>query len=125
MNKKEIRILATREQVLFEKSTFWKKTCRYYYEVAVKNRKRGNIEASKKDWQHCKESFVDYEKASARWNVLFEMTNLLGIDTDKYYELMDKSQVLPEKGAHMSIKTDKFDYRFLCNMHKMLLKGGK
>lgn len=118
MNKKEVSIFATREQVLFEKSTFWKKTCRYYYEVAVKARKRGNKADAVYFWKSCKEAYVSYGKATDSWNTLFSMKRLLGINTEKYYGLMDKKQILPEKGAHMSIKTEKFDYRFLCNIQK-------
>lgn len=116
MNKKDIAIFATREQVLFERCTFYEKTCRYFYEIAVKAHKRGDKGNAIHYWKSCKEAFISYEKASASWNALFSMKSLLGIDTEKYYELMDKKQILPEKGAHMSIKTEKFDYRFLCNI---------
>ena len=116
MNKKEISILATREQVLFERCSFYKKTCRYFYEVAVKARKRGDKVSATKYWKSCKGAYIEYEKASSSWNALFTMKRLLGINTEKYYELMDKKQILPEKGSHMSIKTGKFDYRFLCNI---------
>lgn len=118
MNKKEISIFATKEQVLFENVTFYEKTCRYFYEIAVKARKRGDKADAIHYWKSCKEAFVSYEKASSSWNTLFSMKGLLGINTEKYYDLMDKKQILPEKGAHMSIKTEKFDYRFLCNIQK-------
>ena len=116
MNKKEISILATREQVLFERCSFYKKTCRYFYEIAVKARTRGDKLNATKYWKSCKRAYIEYEKASSSWNALFTMKRLLGINTEKYYELMDKKQILPEKGSHMSIKTGKFDYRFLCNI---------
>ena len=118
MNKKEIAIFATKEQVLFERCSFYKKTCRYYYEVAVKARKRDDKTEAIHYWKSCKRAFIDYEKASSSWNALFSMKGLLGINTEKYYDLMDKKQTLPEKGAHMSIKTEKFDFRFLCNIQK-------
>ena len=124
MNKKEIAIFATREQVLFERRSFYKKTCRYYYEVAVKAHKRGDKTDAIHYWKYCKEAFVEYEKASSSWNALFSMKHLLGIDTEKYYELMDKKQVLPERSSHMSIKVGKYDFRFLRSIQETIFKRG-
>ena len=121
MNKKEISILATREQVLFERCSLYKKTCRYFYEIAVKAHKRGDKENAIKYWKSCKRAYMDYEKASSSWNALFSMKILLGINTEEYYDLMDKNQVLPERSAHMTIKVGKYGFRFLFSIKKTII----
>lgn len=124
MNKKEIKIIATQEKVLFERVEYCKKMSRFYYNLAIKARKEKDTNYSKKYWKYSKDYYLEYNEAWGRWYSVFNLKYLLNIDCIACSVKVDKKAVAQEKHLHEAIKVDKVTFKFLNNMKKMLL-GGK
>lgn len=124
MNKKEVKIIATQEKVLFERVEYYKKMSRFYYNLAIKARKEKDTNYSKKYWKYSKEYYLEYNEAWGRWYSVFNLKYLLNIDFIACSVNVDKKAVAQEKHLHEAIKVDKVTFKFLNNMKKMLL-GGK
>ena len=124
MNKKEVGIIATQEKVLYERVEFYKKMCRWTYNIATEARKLGDTEYSKKYWRYSKEYYLEYNEAWGRWYSVFNLGNMLKIDCIVYSTSVNKKAVEQEKRRHEAIEVDKVTFKFLNNMKKMLL-GGK
>ena len=93
MNKKELTILATQEAKLYQNIKKYKQATRYFYNVAVKKRREGDVEEAKMYWKFAKDAYNDMEKVFASWNSLFTLKNQLGIDIIKYQNAVDKKEL--------------------------------
>ena len=93
MNKKELTILATQEAKLYQNIKKYKQTARYFYNVAVKKRREGDVEGAKMYWKFVKDAYIDVEKAFTSWDTLFTIKNQLGIDIIKYQNSVDKKEL--------------------------------
>lgn len=124
MNKKEVGIIATQERVLYERVTYCKKMCRFYYNLAVEARKFGDTEYSKRHWRYSKEYYLEYNEAWGRWYSVFNLGNMLNIDFIVYSNSVNQKAVEQEKRFNEAVEVDKVTFAFLHNMKKMLL-GGK
>lgn len=93
MNKKELTILATQEEKLYQNVKKYKQATRYFYNIAVKKHREGNIESARMYWKFTKDAYLDVEKTFAGWDALFTIKRQLGIDTIKYQNSVDKREL--------------------------------
>ena len=93
MNKKEITVIATEEQKAYLRLKKFRQTARYFYDVAVKKRQKGDIKNAKLFWGYVKEAYVDAEKAFEVWQTLFGLQHQLSIKFEKYINAVDEKAV--------------------------------
>lgn len=100
MNKKELTILATREQKLYLRMKNTEKRAKHFYNFAVKHRKNGNILQAKLFWEYCKEECINAEKAFTAWEALFNLKSLLQVPIEKYLHAVDEKALAEEKWVY-------------------------
>lgn len=93
MNKKEITIIATEEQKAYLRLKKFRQTARYFYDIAVKKRREGDVKNAKLFWGYVKEAYVDAGKAFEVWQILFSLQHQLNINFEKYINAVDEKAV--------------------------------
>ena len=93
MNKKEISIIATEEQKAYLRLKKFRQTARYFYDIAVKKRREGDVKNAKLFWGYVKEAYEDAGKAFEVWQTLFSLQHQLNIDFIKYVNAVDEKAV--------------------------------
>lgn len=93
MNKKEISIIATEEQKAYLRLKKFRQAARYFYDIAVKKRREGDVKNAKLFWGYAKEAYVDVGKAFEVWQTLFSLQHQLSINFDKYINAVDEKAV--------------------------------
>lgn len=93
MNKKEIGIIATEEQKAYLRLKKFRQTARYFYNIAVKKRREGDVKNAKLFWGYVKEAYIDAGKAFEVWQTLFSLQHQLGINFEKYMHAVDEKAV--------------------------------
>ena len=93
MNKKEISIIATEEQKAYLRLKKFRQATRYFYNVAVKKRREGDVKNAKLFFGYMKDAYVDAGKAFEVWQTLFSLQHQLNIDFTKYVNAVDEKAV--------------------------------
>lgn len=93
MNKKEICIIATEEQKAYLRLKKFRQTARYFYDIAVKKRREGDVKNAKLFWGYVKEAYIDAVKAFEVWQTLFSLQHQLNIGFEKYINAVDEAEV--------------------------------
>ena len=93
MNKKEISIIATEEQKAYLRLKKFRQTARYFYDIAVKKRREGDVKNAKLFWGYVKEAYIDAVKEFEVWQTLFRLQHQLNIDFEKYINAVDEAEV--------------------------------
>lgn len=119
MNKKEISIIATEEQKAYLRLKKFRQTARYFYDIAVKKRREGDVKNAKLFWGYVKEAYVDAGKAFEVWQTLFSLQHQLNIDFEKYINAVDEAEV--EKSDYNPFKdVGEVSLRFMCAIGKTI-----
>ena len=93
MNKKDICIIATEEQKAYLRLKKFRQAARYFYSIAVKKRREGDVKNAKLFWGYAKEAYVDAGKAFEVWQTLFSLQHQLNINFGKYINAVDEAEV--------------------------------
>lgn len=120
MNKKELTILATQEAKLYQNIKKYKQTARYFYNVAVKKRREGDVKSARLYWKLSKGAYLDLEKVFASWDILFALKNQLGIDIIKYQNAVDKKE-LTSSYYNPFEEVGEVNWRFIWAIKKTIL----
>lgn len=99
--------------------------CYRYYVISAKLFKDGDKKGAKRYWYYTKEFYIEYTEVWGRWYSLLDLKYMLGIDSNKYYESIDRKKVEEEENMHKNISTkNNIKKYFIHNMRKVIL-GGK